>query len=92
MHAFSLCTSLKEVIIPNSVSRIGNNAFYGCSNLKTVYIPDSVKQINDSAFSRIKGGAKIYCETQKVADILVASNEYYSQQGISIVVAPEMFS
>ena len=91
-HAFSLCTSLKEVIIPNGVSRIGNNAFYGCSNLKTVYIPDSVKQINDSAFSRIKGGAKIYCETQKVADILVASNEYYSQQGISIVVAPEMFN
>ncbi len=37
--------------IPNSVTSIGNSAFYGCSSLTAVTIPNSVISIGYSAFS-----------------------------------------
>lgn len=37
--------------IPNSVTTIGEGAFYNCSSLKSIAIPSSVKNIKDNAFS-----------------------------------------
>lgn len=37
--------------IPNSVTRIGDNAFRGCESLERVTIPNSVTTIGDGAFS-----------------------------------------
>ena len=48
--AFSGCTSLTSITIPNSVTSIGNYAFYGCSNLTSVTIPNSVTSIGYDAF------------------------------------------
>ncbi len=36
--------------IPDSVKRIGPNAFSGCKNLTSVILPNSVKRIGDNAF------------------------------------------
>ncbi len=41
---------ITEVVIPDSVTSIGNRAFYGCSSLTEINIPDSVTSIEDSAF------------------------------------------
>lgn len=41
---------LSSVTIPDSITSIGYNAFYGCSNLETIYIPDSVISIGEDAF------------------------------------------
>ena len=49
-NAFSRCTSLTAVNIPNSVTSIGSNAFNGCTNLTTVIIPESVISIGSFAF------------------------------------------
>ena len=38
--------------IPDSVTSIGNSAFWGCSSLTSVTIPDSVTSISYGAFSR----------------------------------------
>ena len=43
-------TILKEIIIPDSVTTIGDWAFYNCSNLTSVTIGDSVTTIGNSAF------------------------------------------
>ena len=48
---FSYCSSLTEIIIPDSVTSIGNSAFSNCSNLTSIIIPDSVTSIGSSAFS-----------------------------------------
>jgi len=50
-YAFSGCSSLTDVSIPNSVTSIGDSAFEGCSSLTDVSIPNSVSGIGDSAFA-----------------------------------------
>ena len=50
--AFSYCSNLQSVTIPNSVTSIGYAAFYSCSNLQSVTIPNSVTSIGDFAFGR----------------------------------------
>ena len=38
-------------VIPNTVKKISNRAFYGCNKLRKIDIPDSVVEIQDYAFS-----------------------------------------
>ena len=48
--AFSTCTSLTSIVIPNSVVSIGDGAFSDCSSLSNIVIPDSVTAIGNFAF------------------------------------------
>ena len=50
-----LVTGCKNTVIPNSVTSIGNGAFWGCSGLTSVTIPNSVTTIGNSAFSYCTG-------------------------------------
>ena len=55
-HAFSWCFySLKSIIIPDSVTSIGDGAFSECHSLKSINIPDSVTRIGYSAFKSCGG-------------------------------------
>ena len=49
-YAFSNCTALKYINIPNSVIKIGKYAFLNCSSLENIKIPYSVEKIGDYAF------------------------------------------
>ncbi len=49
-YAFSECTVLTSVTIPNSVTSIGEYAFSECTGLTSVTIPNSVTSIGNSAF------------------------------------------
>ena len=48
--AFTNCSKLTGINIPDTVTNIGNNAFYGCSSLKEVTI-NGAAYIGDSAFA-----------------------------------------
>ena len=51
METFCSCSSLTSIIIPDSVTSIGNKAFYGCTNLTSITIPKSVTSIGDYTFT-----------------------------------------
>ena len=49
--AFSFCSSLSEIVIPSSVTSIGDGAFSCCHSLSEIVIPSSVTSIGAHAFS-----------------------------------------
>ncbi len=49
-YAFSYCTSLTSVTIPNSVTSI-YGTFSGCTSLTSITIPNSVTRIGEGAFN-----------------------------------------
>ena len=44
------CLFLNSLVIPDSVTNIGDYAFWGCKSLKSLVIPDGVTSIGDCAF------------------------------------------
>ena len=50
--AFGYCTSLSNIVIPDSVTSIGSGAFSGCNRLPSISIPDSVTNIGYGTFAR----------------------------------------
>ena len=50
-YAFSQCTSLSSINIPESVISIGEYTFNHCSSLTSINIPDSVTSIGEYAFN-----------------------------------------
>ena len=65
LNNFFNCTNLTSVVIPNTVSDIGN-AFVGCTNLTSVVIPSSVTNIASCGVSAgLTLGAFAYCTNLK---------------------------
>ena len=54
-HLIKCSTLAKEVTIPNSVTNIGEYAFYGCTGLTSLIITNSVKSIGNYAFGSCRG-------------------------------------
>ena len=50
-NSYNLVKELEEVYIPESVIKIGDNAFYGASRLTEIRIPNEVTSIGNSAFA-----------------------------------------
>ena len=48
--AFSGCTSLTSITIPDSITRIGASAFEFCDSLTGIVLPDSITSIGSGAF------------------------------------------
>ena len=57
--AFSGCSGLTSVIIPNSVKTIGTYAFSDCSNLISLILPNNLKLIEEGTFSGCRALASI---------------------------------
>ena len=51
-HAFTSCSGLTSISIPDSVTRIGHATFSCCSSMTSISIPNSVTKIGTAAFFR----------------------------------------
>ena len=49
--AFSGCSSLTEINLPDNLTSIGGYAFYDCSSLTEIHLPASLTSIGEYAFS-----------------------------------------
>ena len=54
-HLYLGDNEITDLVIPNSVTTIGNYAFNGCTGLTSVTIPNSVTSIGNCAFDGCKG-------------------------------------
>ncbi len=67
-EAFSYCSGLTGITIPNSVTSIGWCAFSDCSGLTSITIPNSVTSIGDGAFYNCTSIKKVELHCTIVAD------------------------
>ena len=85
-YAFSDCTGLTTVIIPNSVTSIGNDAFKGCTNLTSITIPDSVTSIGSSALSGCSSLTSIIIPDSVTS---IGSAAFYDCTSLTNITIPE---
>ena len=73
--AFSYCTRVTSITIPEKVISIGEYAFKECNLLETVIIGTGITSIDSTAFFKCTSLKDIYIDKNKVAD-LVPSGSY----------------
>ena len=79
-NAFST-SNIVSITIPNSVTSIGNYAFYGCSSLTSITIPNSVTSIRGSAFSNCSKLNEITCLATTAPSIMSPTFKNIKQNG-----------
>ena len=73
-RAFSQCSSLTSITIPDSVTSIGRSAFYYCKGLTSIMIPDSVTSIGYGAF--------VGCNSLTTIEVGVGNVNYTDVNGV----------
>ncbi len=63
-NAFINVNSVKEIILPEGIEKIGASAFKGCTGVENFVIPSSVTEIGNNAFSECPN-AMIWCVTDE---------------------------
>ena len=62
-NAFSGCTNLTSINLPDGITKIGINAFLGCTSLRSISIPSSVIDIKSSSFVSCANLTTIYADS-----------------------------
>ena len=84
-YAFSGCTGLASITIPNSVTSIGAGTFSGCRCLTSITIPNSVTSIGAGAFSGCTGLASITIPNSVTS---IEYNAFYGCSGLTSITIP----
>ena len=50
-NAFYCCSSLKEIVLPVSITKLGHHCFYECTSLETISLPPELSVIGMGCFS-----------------------------------------
>jgi hypothetical protein len=75
-----------SVILPDSLSIVGNSAFWGCAKLKSVIIPDSVTEIEGYAFYECRSLTTVVIPASVKK---IGKRAFYSCYGLKSVVIPD---
>ena len=82
----ALIQGCKTTTIPNSVTSIGDYAFYKCTGLTSVTIPSSVTSIGYSAFENCSGLKDVYCYPTKVPETKSSAFRYVTTSNVTLHV------
>ena len=74
-----------DVVIPEGVESIGNDAFSGCSGLKSVTIPSGVESISSRAFSGCSGLTSVTIPSSVTS---IGSSAFSGCSGLTSVTIP----
>ena len=75
-----------ELVIPEGVTSIADNAFWGCSSLTSITIPESVTEIGTNAFS---GCSSLTSITIPEGVTSIGEHAFYGCSGLTSVVISE---
>lgn len=85
-EAFSNCTDLTRVTIPDSVTSIGSSAFSDCSSMTSIIIPDSVVSFSDGyTFS---GCSSLTSVVLPMSITEIARDMFYNCSSLTSIVLP----
>jgi hypothetical protein len=83
---FKYDSKLREIVIPDTVHTIGDNAFDHCGNLQNVKLPSSLKKIGDMAFTACNSFTEINLPAgvTEIGDMAFGYNP-----GLTEIILPE---
>ena len=83
---FKYDSQLREIVIPDTVHTIGDNAFDHCVNLQNVKLPSSLKKIGDMAFTACNSFTEINLPAgvTEIGDMAFGYNP-----GLTEIILPE---
>ena len=85
----TLIVGCKNSVIPNSVTSIGDCAFYGCSGLTELTLPNSVTSIGDGAFSGCSGLTELTLPNSVTS---IGDCAFYGCTGLTELILPNSVS
>ena len=82
----TLIVGCKNTIIPEGVTSIGNQAFYGCIGLTSLHIPEGVTSIGRGAFSGCSGLTSLHIPEGVTS---IGYGAFYGCSGLTSLHIPE---
>ena len=83
---YQLIFGCKNTVIPNSVTSIGNSAFYGCTDLTSISIPNSIWSIGSSAFSGCTGLTSINIPNSVTS---IGEDAFFNCSSLTAIIIPD---
>ena len=80
------CLFLKSLVIPDSVTNIGDYAFWGCKSLKSLVLPDGVTSIGDYAFD---GCCSLRCVVISDGVTRIGNYAFWGCKSLKSLVIPD---
>ncbi len=88
---FRGCKALEEIVIPDNIISVGDDAFSGCSALKSVYLGAGVEKVGKLAFEGCKNLQQFTLSPDNTT-FTVDNGVLYSENGTVLYLFPNGFA
>jgi len=93
-RAFDECTGMTAVILPDSITSIGEGAFNYCTSLTDISIPETVRTIGDNAFNNCTALKSVYFNATNMTDLEFDNRVFLmagsKSGGVTLTIGPNV--